>query len=102
MRRTRLRGLATLSMIVGAMVLGRPEVAAADEASEQKAAASEQKALVRQGAREWSAYCGSCHNARPAGERSPSEWDTILLHMRVRANLPAGDAQALLAYLRSR
>lgn len=60
------------------------------------------KALVRQGAREWSFYCGSCHNARPPSERSPAEWDTILLHMRVRANLPAKDAEALLAYLKSR
>jgi hypothetical protein len=65
-------------------------------------AAKEHKALVRKGAREWSAYCGACHNARPASERSPAEWDTIVLHMRVRANLPAGDAQALLAYLRAR
>ena len=102
MRRTNVRALATLSILVGAVVLGRPEATAAEEASQQKAAASEQRALVRKGAREWSAYCGSCHNARPPGERSPAEWDTIMLHMRVRANLPAGDAQALLAYLRSR
>lgn len=60
------------------------------------------KALVRQGAREWSAYCSGCHNARPPSERSPGEWDTIMLHMRVRANLPAQDAEALLAFLRSR
>jgi hypothetical protein len=60
------------------------------------------KALVRQGARQWSAYCGGCHNARPPSERSPSEWDTIMFHMRVRANLPAQDAEALLAFLKSR
>jgi len=62
----------------------------------------EHKALVRQGAREWSAYCGSCHNARPAAERSPTEWDVILMHMRVRANLPAQDARALLEFLKVR
>ncbi len=102
MRGMNLRALAILSMIVGAVVLGRPAVTAADEASDKEAAAKEQKALVRKGAREWSVYCGSCHNARPPGERSPTEWDTIMMHMRVRANLPARDAQALLAYLRSR
>lgn len=64
--------------------------------------AKAQKALVRQGAREWSVYCSGCHNARPPSERSPSEWDTIMLHMRVRANLPAQDAEALLAFLQSR
>ena len=59
------------------------------------------KALVRQGARLWSPYCGTCHNARPAGERSPAEWDTIMMHMRVRGNLPAEDARALLEFLKS-
>jgi mono/diheme cytochrome c family protein len=63
---------------------------------------AEHKALVRQGARLWSPYCGGCHNARPPGERSPDEWDTIMLHMRVRANLPAQDAKALLEYLKTR
>lgn len=60
------------------------------------------KALVRQGARLWGPYCGSCHNARPAGERSPGEWDTILLHMRVRGNIPGNDARALLEFLKAR
>lgn len=63
---------------------------------------AERRALVRRGARLWSPYCGACHNARPASERSPAEWDTIMLHMRVRANLPAEDARALLEYLRAR
>jgi mono/diheme cytochrome c family protein len=60
------------------------------------------KALVRQGARLWSPYCGSCHNARPSAERSPAEWDTVMMHMRVRANMLAPDARALLEYLKSR
>ena len=60
-----------------------------------------QKALVRKGARLWSPYCGSCHNARPAAERSAAEWETVMLHMRVRANLPAADARALLEYLKA-
>lgn len=63
---------------------------------------AERKALVRQGARLWSPYCGACHNARPPAERSPVEWDTIMMHMRVRANLPAQDARALLEFLKTR
>lgn len=65
-------------------------------------ATRERKALVRQGARQWGAACGTCHNARPAAERTPAEWDTLMLHMRVRANLPAEDARALLEYLKAR
>ena len=98
--RSKIRYVALGSLGLGlmfGMVLGvlTGPVSAEDEAPGRKA-------LVRQGAREWSAYCGSCHNARPPSERSPAEWDTIMLHMRVRANLPARDAQALLEFLKSR
>ena len=93
MRNARLQLVAMLIAAVPCLALPRPAVAE-DEAVH--------KALVRQGARLWSPYCGACHNARPPAERSPAEWDTIMMHMRVRANLPAGDAQALLEFLKSR
>ena len=57
--------------------------------------------LFLRGAKLWGAYCGLCHNARAGGEFNRLEWDTLLLHMRVRANLPAEDAAALRVYLRS-
>lgn len=78
-----------------ALLLALPRVVLGDEEGERKA-------LVRQGARLWSPYCGACHNARPPAERSPAEWDTIMMHMRVRANLPAEDAQALVEFLKTR
>ncbi len=90
MKPTRL--LVALVLTVAAL----PSLAAAE------GSAADQKKLVRQGARQWSAYCGTCHNARPASERAPEEWDTLMLHMRVRANLPADDARALLAFLKAR
>ncbi len=62
----------------------------------------EEKALFRQGAQLWPQICGTCHNARPGGERSPAEWDTIMMHMRSVANLPAEDAQAILVFLKAR
>ena len=91
----------TLRFVIVAAIAGALLVAATsvDVGAEEKPASG--KALVRRGARLWSPYCGTCHNARPPGERSPAEWDTILLHMRVRGNLPARDAEALLAFLKS-
>lgn len=83
------------ALLVAAMVLMFGTISAADEAAEHKA-------LVRQGARLWGPSCGSCHNPRPAGERSPAEWDVIMLHMRVRANLPAQNAHAILEFLKAR
>ena len=84
-----LLALALVSPVIP--VLARGEDAPRDE-----------KALVRQGARQWGAYCGACHNARPRAERTPAEWDTLMLHMRVRANLPEADTRALLEYLKAR
>ena len=57
--------------------------------------------LFLRGAKLWGAYCGLCHNARAGSEFNRLEWDTLLLHMRVRANLPAEDAEALRVFLRS-
>ncbi|MBI3795788.1 MAG: cytochrome c [Deltaproteobacteria bacterium] len=57
--------------------------------------------LFLRGAKLWGAYCGQCHNARSGSEFNRLEWDTLLLHMRVRANLPAADAEALRVFLRS-
>jgi mono/diheme cytochrome c family protein len=43
--------------------------------------------------------CARCHNERYATERTKAEWKTIMMHMRVRANLPASQAQEILKYL---
>ncbi len=43
--------------------------------------------------------CNRCHPERYPTEWNPSQWKTLLLHMRVRANLPAKQAKAILKYL---
>jgi mono/diheme cytochrome c family protein len=50
---------------------------------------NERRQLFRDGARLWPVYCAQCHNARPGSEFAPYQWDTILMHMRTQANLPA-------------
>ncbi|MBI3245490.1 MAG: hypothetical protein HYZ50_03150 [Deltaproteobacteria bacterium] len=60
------------------------------------------KSLYLRGNEEWGQYCANCHYAIPPSDRAPHEWDTIMQHMRVEANMPADSAQALLEYLRAR
>jgi len=43
--------------------------------------------------------CARCHNERYATERTKADWKTIMVHMRVRANLPASRAREILKYL---
>jgi hypothetical protein len=51
------------------------------------------------GAELYSMHCNRCHPERYPTERTAAQWKTILLHMRVRANLPGDQARTILKYL---
>lgn len=53
------------------------------------------------GAQTWSENCMRCHNLRPPRERSDREWDIIVHHMRVRANLTAEEHRLILEFLQA-
>lgn len=48
----------------------------------------------------WAQNCTRCHNSRPAKTFSAAQWDTIVHHMRVRANLTGSDARLIAAFLK--
>ena len=56
---------------------------------------------TRGGALLWSQNCMRCHNLRNPNERSDREWDVIVHHMRVRANLTAEEHRLILRFLQS-
>lgn len=49
------------------------------------------------GEQAYKANCTRCHTAPP--ELSPRQANTVMRHMRVKANLPARDAEAIYQYL---
>jgi hypothetical protein len=51
------------------------------------------------GAELYAINCNRCHPERYPTEFNPAQWKTIMLHMRVRANLPAKQAKEVLKYL---
>jgi cytochrome c5 len=51
------------------------------------------------GAELFAMHCNRCHAERYATERTEEQWNTILLHMRVRANVPAAQARTILKFL---
>ncbi len=51
------------------------------------------------GAELYSMHCNRCHPERYPTERTAAQWKTIMLHMRVRANLPGQEARTILKYL---
>ena len=51
------------------------------------------------GAELYAINCNRCHSERYPTERTDAQWQTIMLHMRTRAQLPGKDAKAILKYL---
>ena len=49
----------------------------------------------------WSNNCQRCHNLRTPTMHTPAQWEVIMLHMRVRANLTGEDARAITDFLKS-
>lgn len=49
----------------------------------------------------WSNNCQRCHNLRSPAMQTPVQWQIIVLHMRVRANITGSDARAIADFLKS-
>lgn len=53
------------------------------------------------GAQLWAENCLACHNVRSPSQYSDADWDVVMHHMRVRANLSAADTETVTKFLRS-
>src|SRR5208337_4312522 len=63
---------------------------------------TDQKAAPKKltGAELYAINCNRCHPERYPTEFTAAQWKTIMLHMRVRANLPAEQAKEILKFLK--
>jgi hypothetical protein len=55
----------------------------------------------RSGVELWSDNCARCHNSRPPEEFSPAQWEAIVHHMRLRANLTGEEAREIVKFLQA-
>jgi len=62
---------------------------------------SKKGAPAHSGAQLWAQNCGRCHNIRSPDSLSDAQWDIVVLHMRIRANLTAEEHKQILAFLKS-
>ena len=112
--KSRLRTVLSLAVVSAALVPLGLITAAEDktEKARKTGKPTEQKAVADSsnkkpktapkklsGAELYSMHCNRCHPERYPTERTAAQWKTILLHMRVRANLPAEQARTILKYL---
>ena len=55
----------------------------------------------KSGAELWAENCVRCHNIRSPSSYSPAQWEVIMMHMRVRANLTPEEHKKILEFLKS-
>jgi mono/diheme cytochrome c family protein len=87
-----------LSGLVGAGLLGLGLTSVQAEPEKKTDPKTEPKKLT--GAELYAINCARCHPERYPTEFNSGQWQTIMLHMRVRANLPAAQAREILKYLK--
>ena len=71
------------------------------EAGSELSAPDAVSPIRKDGARAWAQNCMRCHNLRDPQERSDREWEIIVHHMRVRANLTADEHRLILEFLKA-
>src|SRR5437773_6175040 len=55
----------------------------------------------KSGAALWAENCVRCHNIRSPSSYSPAQWEVVMTHMRVRANLTPEEHKKILAFLKA-
>lgn len=95
-------GLMLAATAAAILTLSTACLSAADAKADKPAKTEKPKKGAKKqftGAELYAMHCNRCHPERYPTERTASQWKTIMLHMRVRANLPAEQAKAIMKYL---
>ncbi len=94
---------AAVALVIAGCQKGQSSVkiTMAGDASGSEPSAMREEGQKQAGALAWSQNCMRCHNLRNPKERSDREWNVIVHHMRVRANLTAEEHRLILRFLQS-
>lgn len=88
-----------LTLGVGVTVAIAGDEATASQTEDRRTTDATPKPVL-DGGKVYAWNCGSCHSERWPKERSDAEWDVIMPHMRVRANMTTAQTEAVLRYLK--
>jgi len=101
MNRSRLLVLVLLVLAGASWNLLAGSKASRETATESSSAATNDSSMQLSGQELWSMNCQRCHNMRSPVMYNNAQWDVIVHHMRVRANLTGADARAIADFLKS-
>jgi hypothetical protein len=60
-----------------------------------------QASSTQGGAQLWADNCSRCHNVRPPQSYSDAQWETVMMHMRLRADLTGPEQRKITAFLQA-
>ena len=63
--------------------------------------AASKSVVAKTGSQLWGENCIRCHNAPSSADYSGAQWETIGMHMKLRANLTEDEAKKIVAFLQS-
>ena len=69
--------------------------------TESSSAVSSDTYMGLTGEQLWSNNCLRCHNIRPPTMYGNAQWDVIVHHMRLRANITGQEQRAIVEFLKS-
>lgn len=72
-----------------------------EKGQKQDASSTSDSYMGLSGQELWSNNCLRCHNIRPPTMYSSAQWDVIVHHMRVRANITGQEQRAIVEFLKS-
>lgn len=99
---THLFAVATVGAAIAAIALPATAQTPAPAAEiKVDTAAVTQEKIGPSGAELWTLNCNRCHMIRSPGEFTAAQWQPLLMHMRVRANIPAAQAREILKFLQA-
>jgi hypothetical protein len=59
------------------------------------------QATEASGAQLWADNCSRCHNIRPLQSYSDAQWEAVVMHMRLRADLTGPEQRKITAFLQA-
>ena len=100
LNRTALAALLLLFSSASCNLLAEPK-AKQTTAAESTTAVTNDSYMGLTGEELWSNNCLRCHNIRPPTMYNNAQWDVIVHHMRIRANITGQEQRAIVEFLKS-
>ncbi|WP_142785825.1 cytochrome c [Changchengzhania lutea] len=94
----------TYKILTGAMtilVMGLTITACSSSKNAYVNADTDDFKIEKSGAQYWGETCNRCHLAPSPADYNDTDWGTISLHMRIRANLTAMEINKIETFLKS-